>query len=151
LILGRSDDVAPSPAYRIPPGREIAGLRSAETGPLERLRSGINAYDRGDDAAAVALLEETEAGSAYDELRRLYLAAARVALDRGADALPLLDSLEISTLPMPWRREARWFKAEALMQSGRSAEALVILQELASGDDEIAALATEYLSSQREP
>ena len=72
-------------------------------------------------------------------------ASALVREGRYERALSALDSLEIATLPQPYRDRARWERYLALDRSGRAEEAREVLTDLASRPGELAERARRVL------
>jgi len=128
--------------YWLPLDREFMLLRAGPLpAELERFGAGLTAYREHDAVRAAELLGSAEVPESYTRLRDLFLASALALEGRHADALDVLDRLRVERLPMPWRARARWVSYTALRDGGRVEEAASLLDDLATRDDEIGALA----------
>jgi len=117
-------------------------LRGGDSAAIDpRFQRGIDAYRRRAAAAATRLLAASRVGEGYDDLRRLYLASAWVAVGDDHTALETIRQLEPATLPPPWRDEAAWVELQALEGLGRHAEADSLRGVLATHPGEIGDLA----------
>ncbi len=99
--------IAQHPAWRRL--REGTGGKSAPAGAAvpEALRQAIRHYDARRPAAAARLLAASRFTGGAEDLRVLYLASCLVHMDRPAEAENLLETLDIGSLPPPWRDAAR--------------------------------------------
>lgn len=130
----------------LPSNPEVsAARRSVGQGDDTRVMAGVAAYQRRDLSAAESLLTNPVDDLALEWVRRLYLANALVALDRNAEALPLLDRRSGDLLPEPWRGEGQWTYFVALSRAGRKADADSMLRVLIRRDDDIGARARELV------
>ncbi len=121
----------------LPAAAHWGNLReAAEAGPDSTILAGIAAYDRRDLRRAERLLHSPGSGSAYEMLRRLYLANTLVALGRPREALPVLVGFSWE-LPEPWRGEWDWTNMVACAHAGLPARADSLLDVLSQRDDSI--------------
>jgi hypothetical protein len=140
---------------RMPPDREatwwipvesqVLHNRSAARAADSSFTAGLRAYARRDAEAAVPLLEHALTNAGWEDLRRVYLASALVHASRGDAALGILQTLDVQTLPQPWRDRAQWVRFQALQDTGRHTEADSLLRSLVDATSEVGALARERL------
>lgn len=135
-----------TPSYVALPGNwEELHLRS-EGRLSPELREGLVAYSDGDWRRAIGLLRDAPADGATDLLRRVYLASALAFSNRPADALVELEDVPLDRLPQPWGGEARWTRAIALRDLGRTSEARDALLEIADEPGALGERARQILS-----
>jgi hypothetical protein len=100
--------------------------------------------------AAVDLLRSAKAQDGLEDLRRLYLAGALYSSGKPMDAASTLESLDVDTLPQPWKDEARWLLILSLEAAGSRDAALPILERLARTEGEFGARARARLERRAE-
>lgn len=139
LLFLRSDEPRPADtaSYWIPADREVVRLR-AGIRLDEGIEAGLRAYRERDTTTAIARLQDARTDGAYDVLRRIYLGSALLNDGRADEAAAALGDLSMFTIPEPWRSDARWILALALLESGREDQARTPLEALASGDGPLA-------------
>jgi hypothetical protein len=93
----------PSPdLYWLPVDSVLSTQRSIGSEP-DAFRVAIEFYAAHDLDAAIVALEHYEAQGSARDLASLYLASALLNRDRGVDATKVLDTIELESLPHPWR------------------------------------------------
>lgn len=112
------------------------------------LRSGIDAYSRGELRSAVELLIGATVSGQRENLRRIYLGSALARLGDFEAAVAALEPVPFRTVPDPWAGEGRWTLYVAYAASGQTSEAEALLNELSRepgpfGDRARDALGTE--------
>jgi hypothetical protein len=112
-------------------------------GPPTPLSMAMDAYEEHDPARALALLENV--GQDRNEtdamLRRLYQASALVNDDRPEEARQILDDLDVTRLPEPWRGRAGWVQYITLRKTAEDSRADQVLEELTQEPGEIGEMA----------
>lgn len=103
----------------------------------EALSDGIAAYRAQDAATAVRLLRLAHVTGALEQVRLLYLGNALLQLDRAHEAVDALQSVQLATVPEPWRTEALWFLGVAWRAAGETSRADSLLRELSAVPGEI--------------
>ncbi|MCA9753199.1 MAG: hypothetical protein KC591_13475 [Gemmatimonadetes bacterium] len=143
LLFGRQ--AAPSSAVvPLPTNLEALALRSSDPsdGSLERA---LSAYAEGRWAEAASRLADAPDGRA--PFRALYRASALALSNRPEEALAILDTLSLGSMPDPWRSEGGWTRAVCLEEAGRHEEARESMSTLATtGPTEIRRRAEEWLA-----
>ena len=120
----------PAPMHWLPaPG---SGLTLRDGGSDPHLTTGLEAYGRRDLATARKELEVAQVSGGNETARRLYLSNTLLALDETESALTLLQSIDLLTLPAPWREEALWSLQLAYRRTGQERRADSLRRELAS-------------------
>jgi len=120
--------IAPLPA----PERSSATRGPAGAAADPALQAGLDAYARGDAAAAARLLASARVGPELEPVRRVYLANALLRTNHADAALDAFAGLDWVRLPEPWRSESRWGLAVALARSGHAASAESLRRVLAA-------------------
>lgn len=110
--------------YWLPVDTTLFKQRS-ENGQAVDLAPALQRFGRHDAAGAVEDLRSfpAPADDTSASLLRMYLANALVNAGRGTEALPVLQELEVETLPYEWEGPARWLRYLALVQAGERARA----------------------------
>jgi hypothetical protein len=107
------------PAARLRGAVRSLGLAAGDS----QIVTGLDAYNRGDLAAARRALEATGRVGRLENVRRIYLASTLLELDDAAGAAAALGDVDLRWVPEPWKSEARWTLATALARTGRRAAA----------------------------
>jgi len=134
-------DARLAPALLPAPDASILTRDGADSLGAAAVRAGLEAYARGDFAAAERHLAEGVATGTLEPVRRLYLGNARLQRDDPAGALEALATVDRTRVPEPWLGELEWSLAVALAKSGRAASAESLRRVLADRDDAVGARA----------
>jgi hypothetical protein len=118
VLFLRAGDTSDLPAYWIPADRELLTLRS-DAGGDDAIHEGVRAYAARDAERAIELLGGTQVSGGLEDARRIYLASALTRAGRHRQALATLAGLDLATMPVPWRGDALWIQAEALLATGQ--------------------------------
>jgi hypothetical protein len=81
-----------------------------------------------------------------DILEGLMLASAYANDGQPEDALRILELLELTTIPLPWRNRGHWIEYQSLRQLNSEPEARRLLETLAEASDEVGAMARRELA-----
>ena len=133
----------------IPVDGEILEKRSAAGTAGERFWSGLEAYRERRAGDAVEELTAATVTGPYRDLRDIYLASALVNSSRFEEALGLVEALKVDDLPQPWRDEARWVRAVALMETGDTEAGIATMEQLADSGGAAGDRARTYLEKRR--
>ncbi|MFT5315135.1 MAG: hypothetical protein ACI9UK_000967 [Candidatus Krumholzibacteriia bacterium] len=95
--------VSESPQYWLPFDNVLLSQRS-QAENVGGLSTGIERYSAGDLLAAVAALKSADVQGANKDLRDIYLASAMINLGRTDEAFKILTSMDLESLPSPWRQ-----------------------------------------------
>lgn len=148
LLLGLILSAPPRPDDTLPPSSPPTTRSAYPWFPLEtRSRPprpdirelGFQAYAEGDFEEAARRLR-----GADDSESHFFLGVSLHLLGRPREALPWLDRAEKDPR---WRRPARWYRANALLDLARTAEAKAVLLELSAGEGEFQRDSRELLKS----
>jgi thioredoxin-like negative regulator of GroEL len=126
----------PTTATVTEPRLPVAQLRGAVrslgiTAADSHIVAGLDAYNRGDLAAARRAFETAGRAGRMEAVRRIYLASTLLELGDAAGAAAALHDVELKWVPEPWKSEARWTLATALARTGRRAAADSLFDVLA--------------------
>jgi hypothetical protein len=111
-------------AARLPAARLRGAIRGLSLAAGDSLIvTGLDAYNRGDYAAARRALETAGRAGRMENVRRIYLASTLLELDDAAGAADALRDVDLRWVPEPWKSEARWTLATALAHTDRHAAA----------------------------
>lgn len=124
--------------------RAIRGGLSADAS--DELAAGLAAYDRGDDAAVVRLLERPLPPSGAERLRLVYRGSAFAHLGRYAEALDALAGVPDGAVPEPWNSEVRWTRGVSRWGSGDRAAADSTFRRFVSEAGPLAGRARSWLA-----
>lgn len=114
--------IEPLPPYHF----ELQSRDPLVAGPDRNLQNGLAAYDRGDYATAIALLQEPELGNEgalVKVLREIFLGSALALQGEHAAAARVLEKVPYQFVPEEWGQEAHWTFYAALARSGQIARA----------------------------
>ena len=142
LSISREPTRSGPPAYWLPTDREATVLR-ADVEPestAEQARA-LSVYRSRDAARAATMLREARVSESHERLRDLYLASALELSGEPARAAEVLERLDETGLPEPWRSQARWVEYRVACAIGDAVRAERKLQELRSASGEIGRLA----------
>jgi hypothetical protein len=131
------------PDYWLPLDRGEITLLRAPSSPdaLGEMHLGLQAYERHDAAASLALLERASVPESYRALRDLFRSSALLHVGRPEDARLVLEDMRIHAMPEPWRDRAQWLLYLALRATGERERAEELRIGLASMPGEIGDLA----------
>lgn len=115
------------------------------------IAAGLNAYNRGEYAAARRYLETTIAGGRLETVRKVYLGSTLLELGEAVGAVRLLRDLDMKRIPEPWKSETQWNLALALERSGRVATADSIFALLSRERTPVGERARAYRASTLRP
>lgn len=136
-------------AYWLPPPSEEALRSDSGTwASSPEVAEALRAYARHDVADALARFRSlpSEAGSDYfDSLRGLYLASLLAATGADGEAQEALSSVDVNSLPEPWRGRARYVLQMTYRHQGRSAPADSLLRLLSGQPGELGERARDEL------
>ena len=143
LLAGpRQEALAGPPPYWLPTDREEAVLRAdGEAESSTELARALAVYRSRDARLAASLLREARVSESHERLRKLYLASALSLAGDAAEASAVLEGLDDTAFPEPWRSQARWVGYTVACASGEAARAAALLHELHSARGEIGELA----------
>jgi hypothetical protein len=121
---------------RVPVSSELDGA----------LDDALAAYESRDAARALRLLRLAEVSDDLELMRQIYLASALVLNGRGAEAVDVLDRLEVDTIPQPDRRWTQLTLYAAFRQVGRDDEADRLIGKLATEPGKVGELARDEIA-----
>jgi hypothetical protein len=136
VVIDRPDRLE----YWIPIAHEETVLRSADRSSTPSLEGVLEAYRHRDAEGAIEALQRVDIPPEEimaTKLRALYLASAYENAGRHDDALATLRSMNVASLPVQWRRQARWVEYCALVRTGQADEARAVLETLVDEPGEI--------------
>ena len=133
----------------IPVSGEILEKRGANGGADDRFWSGLEAYSQRSSDDAIEDLTAAKVTGPYRDMRNIYLASALVNKSRFGEALVLINSVVADDLPQPWRDEALWVRAVALIGTGDTESGLAAIERLATADEPVGGRAQSYLKDRR--
>jgi len=105
------------------------------------LARALAVYRSRDARLAASLLREARVSESHERLRKLYLASALALSGDAAQASAVLDGLDETAFPEPWRSQARWVGYTVACAVGDAGGAERRLRELRSASGEIGELA----------
>jgi hypothetical protein len=137
-------------AYWAPIEIEAHATRSGDPVRNERFERALAAYQRHDAAETIAILGNVSYdfpnADTADILEGLMLASAYANDGQPEDALRILELLELTTIPLPWRNRGHWIEYQSLRQLNSEPEARRLLETLAEASDEVGAMARRELA-----
>jgi hypothetical protein len=126
------------PPYWLPTDRDEAVLRAdGEAESSTDLARALAVYRSRDARLAATLLSEAQVAESHERLRKLYLASALALAGDAAQASTVLDDVDETAFPEPWRSQARWVGYTVACAVGDAARAEERLHELRSAKGEI--------------
>lgn len=132
----------------LPAEGETTLMRSGDhVAGLDSFIEALEVYRARDPRLAARLFREADVPEGYDGLRRLYLASALLLVGEPDESLAVLETLNVDTLPQPWRDEARWVAYLGLRERGDAEAARPRLEQLADSPGEIGDRARRELQS----
>jgi hypothetical protein len=132
LVLLPEKERSVSTLNWLPLSAEGPSLRSSvEAIANKDLAAGLDAYAARDLDQAITLLERAEASEQMETIRKIFLASALAWSGNHAEAVSVLQTINLRTLPDPWGGEAHWTLYVALEKSGQTASADSLLRILA--------------------
>lgn len=114
-----------------------------------RFLDGLAAYELHHAARAAELLTGSRVSGDLGNLAGLYLATALYNTGRFRDAADTLQSMDLETIPEPWKDQAIWLLGLALAADNRPQAAEARFEQLALGDGNLAARAQKRLQHGR--
>ncbi len=139
----------PGTAAWIPVAGEILEKRGASGGADDRFWSGLEAYRERRAVDAIDHLTAAKTTGPYRDLKIIYLASALVNLSKFDKALVMINGVVLDDLPQPWRDEARWVRAVALIGTGDTEGGHAAIERLAGLDGRVGDRARSYLDDLR--
>jgi hypothetical protein len=112
----------------------------------DRLIEGLDAYRNHDAKSARRLLATARVTGPMEQVRRIYLGSAELQLGRPDDALETLRSVDVSSVPEPWRGETLRGLALAHAALGHASAADSVWRILSSRPGELGEEARRALS-----
>ena len=133
LVPWRRGPVAADPvAYWMPVEAEPVDLRAGLPGEdASTFAEATDAYRRRDAGRVVELLDGKAIPSSHDPLKLLH-ASALLKTGDAAGALAVLESLQVESLPPPYRDRAKWVQLGALRARGDHDAAARLAEEIAA-------------------
>jgi hypothetical protein len=116
-----------------------------ETGSLQALTDGLEAYANRDFERAIDLIGTARVPSQYEDFKRIYLASSLAWTKRFGEAVEILEKVPIEMLPEPWRGEAGWTLYVSLKESDQKAPADSVLNILAQSPGDVGERARQVL------
>lgn len=140
FILRTGSRRRPEEFWLPPPTEEALRADEGAWAADPAIAAALEAYARHDVAGALARFRASAAdrGSDYfDSMRALYLASLLARNGEGAEAESTLSTVDMNSLPEPWRGRARYILQEAYRREGRTAAADSLLRLLAGQPGEM--------------
>jgi len=132
---------APIP-WRLPVDQTYLRARAdAAADGAGNLATALDAYRRGRPERAVELLSAAQVPERYEALREIYLASALILDNRPGEAEPVLERLEVESLPPPWRQMAQWLVYVTVEERGETERAAALLEQLVDAPGEVGEVA----------